>query len=224
MLYQFLTANRSELIKRCQEKTARRSMPFMPPALVNHGVPLFLKQLVEVLHGEHLTTEREHSDTEPTPAHTDIGKAAALHGAEMLRLGHSIDQVVHEYGDVCQTVTDLAVEKKVAISIDEFRTLNRCLDNAIADAVASYAEARRLIVGRAAESTAVDMQRLLDEHARLVGVALHAFGAIRTGNVGLRGPTGNLLHPFLEDLRTLPQRTLGGNAPVPTETQRPVVR
>ena len=54
------------------------------------------------------------------------------------------------------------------------------------------------------------LQVFLAEYARLVDVAMHAFGAIRTGNVGLRGATGNLLHHFLEELHSLPQRTWPG--------------
>ena len=97
-------------------------------------MPLFLEQLAETLKAEQTTTARN-SDTEPAPTPTAIGRAAALHGAELLRGGFTIDQVVHHYGDVCQSVTALTVERTVAISTDEFRTLNRCLDNAIADAV-----------------------------------------------------------------------------------------
>jgi hypothetical protein len=53
--------------------------------------------------------------------------------------GFTVGQVVHGYGDVCQAVTDLAVEMGAPISTDDFRTLNRCLDDAIAGAVTEYA-------------------------------------------------------------------------------------
>ena len=36
-----------------------------------------------------------------------------------------------------------------------------------------------------------------DEHQRLVGIALHAYAAIKTGNVGLTGSTGTLLYSYL---------------------------
>ena len=52
---------------------------------------------------------------------------------------YSIDQVVHDCGDICQAVTELAAEMKALVTIAEFHTLNRCLDNAIADAVTPYA-------------------------------------------------------------------------------------
>src|SRR6202023_2773778 len=91
-------------------------------------------------------------DSKPTPAPTEIGRAAALHGTELLRRGYSIDQVVHDYGDVCQSVTALAVEQAIPISTDEFRTLNRCLDDAIADAVASFGSGRQSSIDRQAET------------------------------------------------------------------------
>ena len=206
MLHEFITSNRSELIDRCHEKVAKRFEPSIPPALINNGVPLFLKQLSSTLAAEQQSSNREAFSPEPTPVNTDIGRAAALHGAEMLRLGHSIDQVVHEYGDVCQSVTDMAVQKDFLISTDEFRTLNRCLDNAIADAVASYSESRRLTMATAGEGAALDLEQFLGENERLVEASLHAFGAIRTGNVGLRGPTGDLLLRLLDDMRTLLQK------------------
>ena len=46
------------------------------------------------------------------------------------------------------------------------------------------------------------------EHQRLVGIALHSYAAIKTGNVGLRGSTGTLLFHALEELRYLADRTL----------------
>jgi hypothetical protein len=128
------------------------------PGTIDHGVPLFLQQLVETLQCEPGTHVRQGADSEPTPAPTEIGRAAALHGAELLRRGFRVDQVVHDYGDVCQCVTALAVEQEASISTDEFRTLNRCLDNAIADAVESFGPcANRYAAGRATCSTEHDV-------------------------------------------------------------------
>src|SRR3984885_3285880 len=148
MLHDFLTSNRQELISRCRTKVAKRFGPTGTPAAIDHGVPLFLQQLVETLRFEETTSARGEADPNPTPAPTDIGRAAALHGAELLRLGYSVDQVVHDYGGVCQSVTALAVEQNIPISTDEFRTLNRCLDDAIADAVAAFGSARHSSVER----------------------------------------------------------------------------
>ena len=57
-----------------------------------------------------------------------MGVTAKEHGRELLQHGFTIEQVVHDYGDLCQSVTDLAVELSMPLSNDEFRTLNRCLD------------------------------------------------------------------------------------------------
>ena len=99
MLHEFLTSNRQLLISRCREKVAQRFEPTETPATIDHGVPLFLQQLVETLRVEQNTDARS-VESEPAPAPTEIGRAAALHGAELLRQGFSIDQVVHAYGDV----------------------------------------------------------------------------------------------------------------------------
>src|SRR6202021_4055904 len=151
MLHEFLTTNRQLLINRCREKAAKRFEAREGKATIDHGVPLFLQQLVETLREEQNTDVRN-SDAEPTPASTEIGRAAALHGAELLRQGFSVDQVVHDYGDVCQSVTALAVQQEILISTHEFRTLNRCLDNAIADAVASFGSARQTSIEGQAET------------------------------------------------------------------------
>src|SRR3984885_9740414 len=187
--HEFLTSNCQLLISRCREKVAKRFEPTETPATVDHGVPLFLQQLVETLREEQGTHVRS-LDSEPTPADTEIGRAAALHGAELLRRGFTVDQVVHDYGDVCQSVTALAVEQEEPISADEFRTLNRCLDNAIADAVASFGSARQISMERQAETLQQRMVAYTTEHRRLIDIAIQSIAAIKTGNIGINGATG----------------------------------
>jgi hypothetical protein len=207
MLHEFLTSNRQLLISRCREKVAKRFAPTETQATIDHGVPLFLQQLVETLRAEQDTHIRG-VDAEPTPAATEIGRAAALHGAELLRRGFSVDQVVHDYGDVCQCVTALAVEQDAPISTDEFRTLNRCLDNAIADAVASFGSARQTSIDRQAETLQQRLVVFTTEHRRLIDIATQSLTAIKTGNIGIAGATGTLLAHALEELRSLTDRTL----------------
>src|ERR1700733_8766109 len=207
MLHEFLTANRQLLITRCREKVSKRFEPTETPATIDHGVPLFLQQLVETLREEQGTHVRS-LDSEPTPAHTEIGRAAALHGAELLRRGFTVDQVVHDYGDVCQSVTALAVEQEEPISADEFRTLNRCLDNAIADAVASFGSAHQTSIDHQTETLQQRLGVFADEHRRLIDIAMQSFTAIKTGNIGISGATGTLLAHTLEELRSLTDRTL----------------
>lgn len=208
MLHEFVTSNRSELVTRCRNKVARRLSPSEIPLALDHGVPLFLQQLVETLRFEEREPLSAPSKGEAPPADMEIGRAATVHGAELLRLGYSVDQVVHDYGDVCQAVTELAVEHNIRIDPGEFRTLNRCLDNAIAEAVTSFGHAHQVLL----EDQADTLQQRLDyyalDHRRLVDIALHAYGVIKSGQVGATGATGTLLQQTLEELRSLTDRTL----------------
>jgi hypothetical protein len=208
MLHELLTSNHKELIRRCREKATKRFEPSEIPAAIDHGVPLFLQQLVDTLRLEQLTPARAVSGSEAMPASSEISRAAALHGAELLRLGYSVEQVVHEYGDICQSVTEIAVELHSKIAADEFRTLNRCLDDAIADAVASFGSARQISINDQAETLHDRLSAFSDEHRRLVDIAIQSYSAIKTGNVGLTGATGTLLSHTLSELRSLAERTL----------------
>jgi hypothetical protein len=208
MLHKFLTSNRTELIARCRIKVGKRFGPSEIPLALDHGVPLFLQQLVETLRLEQRVPHPAAFEVERSPAATEIGRAATVHGAEMLRLGYTVDQVVHDYGDVCQAVTELAVEHNVLITAGEFRTLNRCLDNAIADAVTSFGNAHQVLLVDQAETLQQRLDYYSIEHRRLVDIALQAYAVIKSGQVGATGATGILLVTTLEDLRTLTDRTL----------------
>jgi len=205
MLHEFLTANHQLLVERCREKVAKRLEPAETSASIEHGIPLFLEQLVETLEAEQETSARS-GDSEPTPAPTAIGRAAALHGRELLRQGYTVDQVVHDYGDVCQCVTALAVERATPISNDEFRTLNRCLDNAIADAVASFGAARQVSADARAQTLQQRLEDFIADYRRLNAIARQSFTAIKTGNIGTGGATGDLLTHTLKELDELTDR------------------
>ncbi len=177
MLHEFLTSNRAELITRCRNKVAKRFSPSESPLALDHGMPLFLQQLVETLRLEQSEPYPEQWEPQPTPAPTNIGRTAAMHGADLLRLGYTIDQVVHDYGDVCQSVTQLACEQQELISTDEFRTLNRCLDDAIADAVTSFGSARQVLINDQAKTLQQRLNYYSVDHRRLVDIALQSYSA-----------------------------------------------
>jgi hypothetical protein len=122
VLYEFIAVNREEIVLRCKARVATRSVPPPTEAEIDHGVPVFLNQLSDAL--------RLGQTTNP-----EISRSAIKHGHDLLLQGFTVSQVVHDYGDVCQAITELAVELNVPITTDDFRTLNRCLDDAIAGAV-----------------------------------------------------------------------------------------
>lgn len=219
MLHDFLTSNRKELINRCREKVAKRSPLFT--AVDDQGVPLFLSQLVDTLRSEQPSGVSQTPDPVATPSSTDIGRAAALHGADLLRRGYSVDQVVHDYGDLCQAVTELAAEQKKPVTTDEFRTLNSCLDNAIADAVTAYARSYNDSVADKASSSNKHAGTLMDHQLRLVGLAIQSFTAIQTGSIGLSGATGTVLSKALVELRDIIKKSRPELAPALGASTRP---
>ena len=78
MLHEFLTSNRTELLTRCRSKVAKRFAPSETPAPLDHGVPLFLQQLVETLRFEQRESPGAAIEPEPSPAATEIGRAATV--------------------------------------------------------------------------------------------------------------------------------------------------
>ena len=182
MLYEFLTVNRAALVARCRTKVAARPTPKATVAELEHGIPLFLDQLIKTLRveqtSEPMRSRKVSGPSGGNPVLSEIGAAAARHGRELLQHGFTVDQVVHDYGDLCQAITDLAFEQGVAIQVDEFRTLNRCLDNAIADAVTEFAYQRdTLLAERDAQALNVRLGSLAHELRNLIHTATLAVTA-----------------------------------------------
>jgi signal transduction histidine kinase len=212
MLHEFLAENRAELIERCALKVAQRPAPKATDHEIEHGIPLFLDQLIKTLRIERMAQpmrSREVSGPSGGGGLSEIGVAAARHGLELLQLGVTVDQVVHDYGDLCQAITDLAFERAEPITTDEFRTLNRCLDNAIAGAVTEFAHQRDLLTtGRDEQALNERLGFLGHELRNLIQTATLALAAIKSGNVGLAGATGAVLDRSLIGLRNLIDRSL----------------
>lgn len=204
----FVQRNRGELIARCQQKVARRRAPMAPPRAIDPGVPRFLQQLEDVLEAEQQGGIRQNQASQPGPTKLEIGQAAAVHGAALLQQGFTVDQVVHEYGDICQAVTELALAQDAPFTTDEFRILNRCLDNAIAGAVAAYQGGAEQNMVEETASAHVRLHMLTHECQRLVAIAQHSFSAIKAGQVGIIGATGSLLAHSLDQLLLLSEERL----------------
>jgi signal transduction histidine kinase/CheY-like chemotaxis protein len=201
MLSEFIASNRDEIIRRCRTKVATRSIDAPAAAEFDHGVPLFLDQLVDAI------GKRQSSSV-------DINETALLHGRDLLQQGLTMSQVVHDYGDVCQSVTELASETGAPISAEDFGLLNGCLDNAIAGAVTQY--------GRDHHQAAIDGETLREserlgffthELKNLLHTAMLAFEIVKSGNVGVGGSTGAVLQRSLLGASDLVARTLAETRP-----------
>ena len=207
MLHEFITTHRDELIARCRSKSAERALP-LPDSALDDGVGRFMDQLAGILREEWRAGDANGSGPLAAATPAELGSTAARHGEHLLKHGFSVDQVVHEYGDVCQAVSDLALALDAPFSTAEFRTLNRCLDNAIAVAVTAHgAQTQHLIADREA-SLHLRLRGLTADYQRIVAVAIHAYSAIKTGHVGVTGATGALLGHSLAELSYLAVQSL----------------
>jgi hypothetical protein len=208
MLQEFLAANRDELIARCRAKAAERPLPLPGGVELRYGIPLFLDQIIETLALEQSGFDSRSLSGASNPglsnASSAIGRTAAKHGSELMVQGLTVDQVVHDYGDLCQAVTELAFEKEAPIGASEFRTLNRCLDNAIAGAVTEFSRNHdSLILNAASDASTERLGILVHEMRNLLDSAMLAVAVIKAGKVAVAGATGHALDRALLGLRTL---------------------
>jgi signal transduction histidine kinase len=214
LLYEFLIDHRAELIERCRTKVAARRMPKQSGAKLNYGVPFFLEQLVDSLRGPtsgaRLANAALVTGLDGQAASSSaIGAAAGKHGLELLKQGFTIDQVVNDYGDLCQSITEMAAELEVQVQVEEFQTLNLCLDDAIAGAVTEFSygsEALRDVKGL--QSLNERLGFLAHELRNLLHVGSLAFGAIKAGRVAATGATSAVVDRSFIGLRNLIDRTL----------------
>jgi signal transduction histidine kinase len=186
VLHEFLSSRRELILERARAKVAARPTPRATENEID-GIPLFLDQLIAIL---------RFSPSEPDA----IGPAAAEHGATLLRRGFTVAQVVHDYGGVCQVVTELADESDAQITADEFRVFNRCLDDAIAGAVTEYTRQREASLTREGHER---LGELAHELRNAVGAAIVSFEVLRMGTVGVEGSTAGVLSRSLRRLSKL---------------------
>jgi signal transduction histidine kinase len=189
-LHDFIRANDDALIRRIRSKSASRS-PSPGTANLDSGIPIFLRQVAEILRLE----------SSPAPVSPEeVAKSATQHGSDLQRMGFTVSQVVHAYGDVCQAITELAIEAASPVSTDEFRILNRTLDTAIAESCTEYDRLKdEAVKGVEAES----LGRLAHELRNKIQTALLSYRVLKAGTVGIGGSTGAVLGRSLVELSAI---------------------
>ncbi len=208
-MHTFLSVHREELIARCKQKVAARPQRGATHVQLANGVPLFLDQLTRTLRAEEADEFAESTRISgpsggDTLALSEIGVTATAHGKELLQMGYSMDQVVHDYGDLCQAITELAFEVDAPFAIAEFRTLNRCLDNAIADAVTEFGFQREAML--ASKYNAEGNRRagsFAHELRNSLSAATLALRALEVSNMPVSGATGAVLKRGLAAMAAL---------------------
>lgn len=126
MLYDLIASNRDAIVARTRVKMLARQSHRVTDEDLVRCVPLFLDDLTDKLNP-------------PDEASWPRRQRVTPQGDDLLRRNFTIAQVVHEYGDIYQAITELAAEGKTRPAPREFAALNRGLDEAIANAVTVYA-------------------------------------------------------------------------------------
>ena len=196
MLHAFLQANRTELIARCEAMLAHLPAQSGAPPRGETRIPVFIDQLLLALQSA------EGADVGIVPE-------AGRHGADLLKAGYSIWEVVEIYRNVGFVVTRLVRERQVAASAAEVETMVLSLSTATAEAVSEYERQRdRLVASRTTRALNERLGFLAHELRNFLNTALLAFAAVKGGSVGLAGPTAAVIDRSLAGLRDLVDRAL----------------
>ncbi len=195
-LYDFIASDKEDILSLARAKIMARKWPTVSALELEHGLPIFLSQLSETL--------RLRSSSEPFSS-TAIGNSAGKHGGEALAKNFSVAQLVHDYGDLCQAITEAAVVKQVKISARDFQTLNGCLDDAIAGAVTEFSRQREEALG---EGEAERLGYLTHELRNSLSTAMLSFAAVKSGRVAVAGSTGTIVERSLALMRDLLDTTI----------------
>jgi signal transduction histidine kinase len=196
MLSEFISGNREEILARARVRVTKRNEALPPESTLSVGLPLFLDQLHEALRR---SASQEGADQ------SDIGRSAVDHGHELFRKGVTVAQVVHDYGDLCQVITELVLEEDTVIPAGEFKTLNLCLDDAIASAVTEFSRLRE----RAVAVEGIErLGYLAHEMRNILNALMLSFASIREGVVTPKGSTGEIHARNLTKLQALIDRSL----------------
>lgn len=205
-LYHFLMKYQDEILAMTEQKAFEITGIKPTSDQLKKGLPLFYQQLLSVLltQGE-VELENNKLDAAENSDEADVAKTAGDHGVELQRLGYTLSHVVHGYGSICQSITELASKTQTTITPDEFHDLNRCLDIAIAEAVTSFAFNLKI-----SENTReVEHLGFLAHELRNALTSINiSLQLIKRGTVGFGGSTGQVLDKGLQRIEDLIDRSL----------------
>ena len=223
MLHEFLVKNEDEILAMTEKKARDLAEDGPNSEQLKQGLPIFFKQLVRVLqqgqsiHPKYVVdkvgmAQAARDSDEPAMSiasgrtdEVEVAESAGSHGIELLRLGYTLSHVVHAYGAMCQSITELATIKQAHITTTEFHDLNHCLDVAMAGAVTAYASQRR---SNESNREIQHLGFLAHELRNALNTVVMAFELVKNGAVTPRGSTGQLLENGLKRLNDLIDRSL----------------
>jgi hypothetical protein len=149
MIHEFLSTNRDELEQRFRHKVLGRSRRAVDKRRLERDVPVFLDQFISALQAEcELCGARDFAiaGDAANDANDYPEVVTCPTGHETDLLAPYIDLVVQDYADICRSIIDLANDLGKDFEIAELRTLDRCLDSGIADAVTEFSQRPGVII------------------------------------------------------------------------------
>jgi len=125
-----LKRQRQTLIDRWSAGTQRENTadPVSRAELLDH-IPRFIDELIAALHPIAV----------PLPS---LGENAQAHGAQRMRLGFDVAEVVREYGTLHRCIVELAFEAEEPITLRDEKVIIRWLNAGLANAVSQYVNDR----------------------------------------------------------------------------------
>jgi signal transduction histidine kinase len=129
----------------------------------------------------------------------DIAASAGHYGRALERIGADMPRVVHAFGVICDSISEIAVRAGVMVAPSDWQKLNRALDLGIAQAIAAY-EAVRIDQRRA---SAAELGSVAHELRNALAAASVAFEVVKRGRVGVHGRTADILTRNLKAAATL---------------------
>jgi signal transduction histidine kinase len=176
MLPEFIADHRTEILDGIRQSLVER-YPTRDPSELMKGIDQALDDITIGIRDQDAT-------------HARALENARRHGAERKAQGFDLSRLVHDYGLVCETISQTALVYEQALDTREFQMLNRSVDEATASAVEAYS-ANLLRDEQDTQAEAVGV--LAAEIRNAVGSASMAFEVVRSGHVGLHSKTSRLV-------------------------------
>ncbi len=110
------------------------SPPSVTRSLLVDHIPVFLDEIVaELSYRDEISFSRDTFDTSAT---------ARRHGEQRWHLGYDLEALIREYGILRHCIIETAKQNSVAITLDEFDVLAKCLSVGVAEAATEYIKYR----------------------------------------------------------------------------------
>jgi signal transduction histidine kinase len=195
-LSEFISIHRNEILRRCLN-VLRDEYPRRTDNELMDTLPRFIDEISDSLRRD---ADAGHAGHTSSSGDTSAGP----HGKARNAQGFELNRIVHDYGMVCDIVSDLAAKNGQTFNAREFQIFNRCIDDAIAEAISSFDESR----SAEKKDTAEQLGFIAHEIRNAVGNALLGLELIRRGKAGMHGRTAESVQRALSRIADLVAVTL----------------